>query len=270
MTNLVRIAVTALAATLLLVACGESTMDSSGSLEGQWEIEQIADEDGALVPPVDGTSPFLSFRDTGTEDSTMSGHTGCNSLSGPVEVDADGTFAAGTFAMTLIGCPDEVGEQEGRIVTNLADADTWAVDGDAASLSAQGSVVLVLRRMDTSLEGSFWVVTGINNQKGGVQSVVTGTEPTLWFEVGGNLAGTTGCNNLMSSYVVDGPTVEIAPVATTRKFCSTPPGVMDQEQNMIAALDNAATYEINGLTLTLRDADGSTMLNAQRGPEPTP
>ena len=245
-------------------------MDNSDSLEGQWEIEQIADENGALIPPVDGTSPFLSFRGIGTDDSTMSGHTGCNTFSGPVEVNADGTFAADTFAMTLIGCQGDVGEQEGLVVTNLTDVDTWAVDGDTASLSAQGSVVLVLRRMDTSLEGSFWVVTGINNQTGGVQSVVAGTDPTVWFEVGGNLTGTAGCNNLMGSYVVDGPTVEIGPVATTRKFCSTPPGVMDQEQNMVAALDNAATYEINGLTLTLRDEDGSTMLNAQRRPEPTP
>lgn len=245
-------------------------MDNFESLEGQWGIEQVADDEGGLVSAVNGTSPFLAFRDTGTEASTMSGHTGCNSISGSVEVGGDGAFAADTFATTLMACEGDVGEQEQRIVAALTNADTWAIKGDTATLSSQGSAVLVLHRIDTTLEGSFWVVTGINNQTGGVQSVVTGTEPTLWFDAVGNLTGTTGCNNLMGTYAVDGPTIEIGPVATTRKLCSAPAGVMEQEQNMIAALNRSATYVIHGFTLNLRDTDGSTMLNAHRGAEPTP
>ena len=37
-------------------------------------------------------------------------------------------------------------------------------------------------------------------------------------------------------------------------FCDKPAGVMDQEQQYLAALQNAATYEISGSNLTIRDA----------------
>jgi heat shock protein HslJ len=201
---------------------------------------------------------------------SVSGNTGCNSFSGPVEIDNDGSFAAGTFTMTLMGCPDALGEQEGSILGHMLAADAWSVDGETASLSAEGAVVLSLRRTDTSLEGSAWVVTGINNQKGGVQSVVADTKPTLFFDTDGRLSGTTGCNDLNGSYETDGPSIDTGPVATTRKFCQSPDGLMDQEWNMTAALTNAAAYQINGFMLNLRDADGHTMLNAQRIRVPRP
>jgi hypothetical protein len=39
MTPLLRFATAAVLASLVLAACGESTMDSTETLEGQWEIE---------------------------------------------------------------------------------------------------------------------------------------------------------------------------------------------------------------------------------------
>jgi heat shock protein HslJ len=172
--------------------------------------------------------------------------------------------------MTLMGCPDSLGDQEGSILAAMSAADTWAVDGDTASLSTNSVMVLSLRRIGTSLEGSAWAVTGINNQTGGVQSVLADTEPTLFFEPDSRLTGTTGCNDLTGSYETDGPSVEIGQLATSRKFCQSPDGVMDQEQNMVVALDNASTYQISGFTLNLRDADGHTMLNAHRITDPKP
>jgi heat shock protein HslJ len=172
--------------------------------------------------------------------------------------------------MTLMGCPEDLGTQEGLILSHMSAADTWAVDGDTASLSADGAVVLALRRIDTSLAGSRWLVTAINNQSGGVQSVLAGTEPTLGFQTDGLLFGTTGCNDLTGLYNFDDSSIKIGEVAVNKGFCQTPDGVMEQEQNMVAALENAATYTITGSSLNVRDADGSTMLNAQRLPEPTP
>jgi heat shock protein HslJ len=270
MTAFIRIVTVSALASLLLAACGGTTVDSADSLEGQWEIEQIADESGTLTSPIDGTSPFLSFADVTTDESSVSGDTGCNSFSGPVEVGGDGSFEAGDFMMTLMGCPDDLGTQEGLILSHMSAADTWAVDGDTASLSTDGAVVLALRRIDTSLAGSRWLVTGINNQSGGVQSVLAGTEPTLGFQTDGLLFGTTGCNDLTGVYNFKESSIKIVEIDVNRGFCETPDGVMDQEQNMVAALENAATYAITGSTLNLRDAGGSTMLNAQRLPEPTP
>jgi heat shock protein HslJ len=268
MTHLIRIATITALASLLLAACGGTTLGSTAPLDGQWEIERIADESGTLSPPVDDTSPFLSFTDLGTDEAAVAGNTGCNSFSGPVAVETDGSFEAGNFMMTLMGCPDARGGQEESILSHMSAADAWSVDGDVASLSVDGEVGLALRRIDMSLEGSAWLATGINNQADGVRSVVIGTEPTLIFESDRRLTGTTGCNDLNGSYVVDDDAIEIGPVATTRKFCQTPDGVMGQEQNMTAALENATTYEISGFSLTLMDADGATMLNAVRIDEP--
>jgi heat shock protein HslJ len=270
MTAFIRIAAISALASLLLAACGGTTVDSADSLEGQWEIEQIADESGTLTSPVDETSPYLSFTDVGSQNAAVSGDTGCNGFSGPVDVGDDGSFEAGDFMMTLMGCPDDLGTQEGLILSHMSAADAWAVDGDTASLSADGAVVLALRRLDTSLAGSRWLVTGINNQSGGVQSVLAGTEPTLGFQTDGLLFGTTGCNDLTGIYNFEDSSIKIGEVAVNKGFCQTPDGVMDQEQNMVAALENAATYTITGPSLNLRDADGSTTLNAQRLPEPTP
>lgn len=270
MTPFARFATVAALVSLLLAACGGTTVDSTDSLEGQWEIEQIADESGTLTPPVDGTFPYLSFGGVQTDDTTVEGNTGCNGFSGPVEVGADGSFDSGNFIVTLMACPDGVGTQEGLILSHMSAADTWAVDGDTASLSSGGAVVLALSRIDTSLAGSFWMVTSINNQSGGVQSVLAGTEPMLAFQTDGLLFGTTGCNDLTGVYNFKESSIQIVELSVNRGFCETPDGVMDQEQNLMAALENAATYTIDGLSLNLRDEGGSTMLNADRLPEPTP
>jgi len=270
MTGFTRIATVSALASLLLAACGGTTVDGADSLEGQWEIEQIADDSEALTSPIDETSPYLSFTDVGSQNATVEGNTGCNSFSGPVEVGDDGSFAAGDFMMTLMGCSQDLGTQEGLILSHMSAADTWAVDGDTASLSTDGSVVLALRRIDTSLSGSFWSVTSINNQSGGVQSVVADTEPTLLFQTDGLLFGTTGCNDLTAVYNFKESSIRIVEVKVNKSLCQTPEGVMDQEQNMVAALENAATYTITGSSLNLSNKDGHTMLTADRLPEPTP
>jgi heat shock protein HslJ len=223
-----------------------------------------------LTGPVDETSPYVSFTDVDTQDGTVAGSTGCNSFSGPVEVGDDGSFETGNLMMTLAGCPEDLGTQEGLILSHMAAADTWAVHGDTGSLSSSGVVVLALRRIDTSLAGSFWMVTGINNQSGGVQSVLADTEPTLGFQTDGLLFGTTGCNDLTGIYNFKDLSIEIREIDVNRGFCQTPDGVMDQEHNMVAALENAATYTITGPSLNLRDANGRTMLSASTLPDPRP
>jgi len=76
------------------------------------------------------------------------------------------------------------------------------------------------------------------------------------------LSGNSGCNTYNGGYEASGTTLKVGPLVSTQKACATPAGVMEQEQQYLAALQNAATYEIAGNTLTIRDASGATQVVA--------
>ena len=84
-----------------------------------------------------------------------------------------------------------------------------------------------------------------------------GTTITANFAEDGQLNGSAGCNNFMSSYTLDGQTITIQPPATTRKACSEPAGIMEQEAAFVSMLPQATTYTISGSNLELRTAEGA-------------
>ena len=247
-----------IALSLTAAGCG----GSEKSLDGQWQIDQVADAAGALVQPVPETSPFLLI-----DGEQISGTTGCNSFSGVADVGEGGSIDFGPLMSTLIGCDDARASQEVNIHAALNSADTWNVDGVSASLSSDGSVVMNLTLADTTLEGSTWSVTAINNGTGGVQSVITGTDPWLSFGAVRALTGSGGCNELSGLYDADGDTLAVERIAATKMLCGSPDGVMGQEIQMSDALSNSSTYSILGDTLNIRDAEGATQITATRTTE---
>jgi putative lipoprotein len=107
------------------------------------------------------------------------------------------------------------------------------------------------------LVGSAWAVRGYNNGKGGVVSLIYGTEMNATFDADGQMSGFGGCNGYSASYKTDGNNIAIGPALGTQMFCEQPEGVSDQEQQYLAALGTAATYTIEGDRLQLRTAEGS-------------
>jgi heat shock protein HslJ len=116
-----------------------------------------------------------------------------------------------------------------------------------------------------ALEGTEWVVTGYNNGKGGVVSVVSGTELTASFADGG-VAGSAGCNDYRAGYEIEGESLRIGPAGSTKKMCSGPEGIMEQEAQFLAALSSATVYRIEGDNLELRREDGSLAVKASARP----
>jgi heat shock protein HslJ len=129
----------AVALAALLLAAGGCGDDDDGSGAGPGP-PAAADLDGrtfvstgaegfTLVP---GTQVTLTF-----EDGNVSASAGCNTMSGPYEID-DGTLEVGDMASTLIGCPDDLQRQDETLQDLLTGGPGMTLDGEVLTISGQG------------------------------------------------------------------------------------------------------------------------------------
>ena len=88
------------------------------------------------------------------------------------------------------------------------------------------------------------------------------TTLTLSFR-DGRVFGFVGCNGFNGAYTRDGDRLSIGPLATTRKAC-TGKGVMEQEQQLVAALESVTAWAIDRGMLDLHRGDGERALTAKR------
>jgi heat shock protein HslJ len=238
---------------LLAASCGDSDGEDAavetGDLAGtSWELATV---DGSAIA-VAGES-WITFLD----DGTVNGNGACNTFTGPYEQDG-ASLSIGPLASTLRLCDGEGrSDQETAFFGALdATASFRTVDGDLHLEDADGGTVAVLAPAErpTGLAGS-WTVTSYNNGAGGAVSVIEGTELTVVFGEDGTVSGSSGCNTYTGGYVVEGDTVSIGALASTRKACADPEGVMDQETQFLAALQSAATWSQGAGTVDLRTAE---------------
>jgi hypothetical protein len=76
---------------------------------------------------------------------------------------------------------------------------------------------------------------------------------------GGTVNGSGGCNAFSGGYKANGAALSFGP--------------QDQETQYLAALQNAATYQVQGLSLEMRDANGALQVEfaaSTTAPSPTP
>jgi len=240
---------------LTAAACSSGSSEPD-TLTGQWDVAALINDSLALAVPVEGSSLTATITDT-----EINGSSGCNSYMGAASIDGS-AVSFGPLAGTLMACAEpEVMDQEQVFVTLLQSADEWEATSDGVDLKVEGATVIQLVATDTSLADTAWDVTAVNNQSGGVQSVVVGSAPTLIFDEESGVTGSTGCNNFFGSYSTDGDTIEFSGLGSTEMFCAD---TADQETWMLAALDEATTYAVDSQTLELFNSEGSRLLSANR------
>jgi heat shock protein HslJ len=98
----------------------------------------------------------------------------------------------------------------------------------------------------------------------GATNVIPGTTITATFSEGGTVSGSTGCNDYVASCQVRENQVKIGKPATSTTKCESPVGIMDQETIYLADLQGAASYAINGDSLTISDSAGKVLLTYQK------
>ena len=188
----------------------------------------------------------------------ISGFSGCNSYSGAYTTSGGSISVSRKLAVTQKACARPVMLQERLYLAALTAAKSYLIAGDVLKLRGRSGLTLATFAVQSqSLAGTRWNVVNYNNGHQAVVSVLTGTKLTASFDTAGHVTGFAGCNDYNGPVKATAPKVSIGPLASTRKFCGAPAGVMEQESGYLAALATAATYSIQGATLEFRTAGGA-------------
>jgi heat shock protein HslJ len=93
------------------------------------------------------------------------------------------------------------------------------------------------------------------------------TGPSATF-ADGTVSGSAGCNRYTyrATYETDGATITIGESAATERACTTPEGVVEQEQAYLSALPLAASYTVEGDRLSLLTTEGTYVAIYERSP----
>lgn len=238
-----------LAVIALLAACTAMThAPDQPALDGTaWVLSSLPGQ--SLVAEATPTLRFEGGRVFGTD--------GCNRYSAPFTATSE-TLEVGTRGVsTQMACPPPVMQQAGVFMSALTQARTYRIaGGKLALLAADGAVLASFATQSQSLAGTSWSVTGFNNGKQAVVSVLTGTSLTMSFAGDGKVGGSAGCNRYTATYASAGQKLTFGPAAATRMMCAQPGGVMEQEQQFLKALETVATARFEGDRLELRTSGG--------------
>lgn len=247
---------------VLTAACGSVGTGNNGggmnltpSLEGTiWILKSINGKSAI-------TMRIASLR---IKNGVISGSASCNQYRVRYTGDENGKFSIdmSQFILTAMDCsPSEIMNQEDEFIALLPKADNYSIAGNKLTLKASDGKTAVFTPQSQELAGTAWQATSIEGQ-----SLVSGSSITVSFGNDGKVSGTAGCNRYSGSYAasVSGETVSISELSATRMLCNEPEGIMAQEQRFLAALQSAASYSVNPGTLTLRAADGSTVVSLRK------
>jgi heat shock protein HslJ len=244
-------------ATLTLTDAGGATLlifsgqPSTVQLEGvDWLATSVLQAGAMTAIPADiGTTLTLT-------DGQATGSTGCNRYFGGYTLSGTSlTFAP--LASTEMACPEPRMAIESAWLTALGLVTGWSVDGDQLHLlDAAGNDLAVLAPVVATGVVGTWTLGEIA-QDGTLAMIMS--DASVTFGEDGSLTGTTGCNNLMSDYAVDGDAIKIGPVATTKMACKDP-SAQGIETALLAALEGATGWHttIDGW-LELTDATGAVL-----------
>jgi len=257
---------------LIVLAVVQSAQAASSAASAQSSV--LSDTSWVLSAlngqlPLPGTPVTLQFG----ADGTASGSDVCNSYSTTYTVKGTGITFGKPGAATMMACPEAVMTQATAYMQALAAANKFEVRSNQLTLLNGRQVLATFVGALQGLSGTTWLVTGYNNGREAVVSVQLGTDINAAFGGSGEVTGNAGCNEYFATYLTSDNAIMVGNIGVTRKFCTTPPGIMEQEAAYLAALQSAVSYTVDGNQMTMRngaDAIAVTMLRTLGADLPTP
>lgn len=199
-----------------------------------------------------------------------SGQAPCNTCRGTFDLGDDDSVEISDLALTRMACPGSAMEadDEYEAVDHVeVDVDDGGRDdGDRMTLTGPDGLRLAFRSFDADelLVGT-WEVVNVHRGSA-IESTVPGTEPSVTFDDDGRLTVVTGCYDGGGEWELDGDELTIGTLLHPLMACDDPPGVMEQEAAVYAALESAARVEITPSPLTVLDDEGRIALEAVAPP----
>lgn len=212
-----------------------------------WALSSYLSVSGTMDPRVEKSIVNMKIA-----NGKITGNAGANRFFGGCKVDGSLIRISATGSTMMMGTP-ELMAQENQFLKHLQESVDYMMVGEELRLrNAERQVVLKLvPAIEPGLTSNTWKATGVNNGKGGVVSILAGTEITATFDDTGTISGNAGCNNYTGKFEAKEEVLKIGTVAQTRKM--GPEGIMEQEANYLRALERVSTYRIDEGTLELRN-----------------
>lgn len=218
-----------------------------------WKLKTYISVSETMEPVLESSEAWLRIS-----DGRVSGHAGANTFFGAVKVEGTSLEFSASGSTMMMGTPELMAQESQFMKWLEATADYQIVGNELRFRTAEQKVVLVfVPRVDVSLVSPEWNAVGINNGRGGVQSLVAGTSVYMMFGDDGRVLGSSGCNGFSGPYERTGNFIKIGPLASTRMRCAEPDGIMEQEAAFLMALEKTQSFSIDGAVLELRDEGGA-------------
>ena len=248
MTKTIRWMLTTVGTCVLAGSTVASGNQAPGVKDTAWVLSALPGR--TLVASATATLRFEADRASGTD--------GCNRFTASYTSSGMSLQIGPRAASTQMACPDPLSAQAAAFMNALTRTRAYRNEsGQLQLLGEDGGVLATLAPQPTTLSGTSWRVTGYNNGKQAVTSVLTDTTLTVTFGPDGRVSGSAGCNSYTAGYTSDGSTLTFTPAAATRKMCAKPDRIMEQEQQFLAALGTVATMRMEGDRLELRTVAGA-------------
>jgi heat shock protein HslJ len=117
-------------------------------------------------------------------------------------------------------------------------------------LTVSAALAMETNKQTTTLPGSAWQVTTFAGQ-----TPLADHPITFEFDNEGNIAGDGSCNRFGGTCAIEGNTIKVGPLRSTRRACE--PEIMQQEQKFLVLLGAVTAWE--------SDADGTLVLRGEGG-----
>ena len=129
----------------------------------------------------------------------------------------------------------------------------------AIGIAVLMAVILAACSPAGGLDATSWKLESYADDGGVMLDVLPESVVTLDFQAT-QVSGSAGCNNFSGPYQTSGSAIEFGPLATTRKMCNEPRGIMEQETAYLAALEAADEYDLSRNRLEIKDDQGDVSL----------